>query len=71
MSKTREAIQGAIDTLTASLDDADKFDAGTDAAGTRVRKALQEAVTVAKNLRKEIQDQKNSRKEARAQEGAQ
>lgn len=69
MSKSREIIQGAIDTLTASLDDADKFDAGTDAAGTRVRKALQETILAAKDLRRDIQDQRNSRKEARASQG--
>ncbi len=41
--------------------DADKFyDKGNNAAGTRVRKGLQEMKTLCQEIRIEVQDQKNT-----------
>lgn len=50
--------------VMASLDDdADKFYAkGNNAAGTRLRNALQEIKVLSQELRKEIQEQKNAKK---------
>ena len=55
-------IQNLIDTLTASLDDATKFDSGVDAAGKRLRSTCQTAKTELQNLRTSIQTERNSRK---------
>ena len=43
-----------------------KFTAGNNAAGTRARKALQEAAKLIKARRNEITAEKNARKEAKA-----
>lgn len=49
--------------LESSQGDFEKFyDKGVASAGTRVRKAMQEIATVAKEIRKEVTDLKNSRK---------
>ncbi len=46
--------------ITATEKDAVKFfEKGNNAAGTRLRKALQEAKTIATDIRKEISDLKN------------
>ncbi|RZJ76745.1 MAG: histone H1 [Flavobacterium sp.] len=42
--------------------DAEKFyNAGNSAAGTRVRKAMQDLKTLASDIRKEVTDKKNSK----------
>ena len=46
-----EKVQSIIDTVTASLIDAQKFDNGTKAAGKRVRKAMQEIKVAAQEIR--------------------
>lgn len=50
-----------LQNLVASLDgDFEKFyDKGNNAAGTRVRKGMQEMKNLAQDIRKEVQDQKN------------
>jgi hypothetical protein len=50
--------------LVASMEaDADKFyNGGNSAAGTRVRKALQEIKTLASDIRKEVTELKNKEK---------
>ena len=47
------------DQLTEAINDAEKFDAGNNSAGTRVRKAMQNIKSLAQNVRLEVQAQKN------------
>ena len=54
-------VQGMIDDLTEALGDAAKHDGGNSAAGTRVRKAMQEAKKAAQAVRTQVQADKNSR----------
>ncbi len=51
-----------LQNLVASLEgDFEKFyDKGNNAAGTRVRKGMQEMKNLAQDIRKEVQDKKNS-----------
>lgn len=52
-----------IKNLVLSLEgDFEKFyEKGNQAAGTRVRKGMQDLKTLAQNIRSEVQDQKNSK----------
>ncbi len=54
---------GALKDLVMSLEsDFSKFyDKGNNAAGTRVRKGMQELKNLAQDIRKEVQDIKNSK----------
>ena len=45
--------------LATAINDAEKFDAGNNSAGTRVRKAMQNIKSLAQNVRLEVQSQKN------------
>lgn len=59
MSKIFEAIKQKI----AEIDgDVSKFYGGNNAAGSRVRKAMQELKDLAQELRKDVLETKNSRK---------
>ncbi|MDH5399018.1 MAG: histone H1 [Cyclobacteriaceae bacterium] len=53
---------GALQDLVMSLeaDFAKFYDKGNNAAGTRVRKGMQELKNMAQDIRKEVQEQKNS-----------
>jgi len=53
-------VQAMIDDLTATLVDAVKHDKGNSAAGTRVRKAMQESKAAAQNVRVQVQNDKNN-----------
>ena len=53
-------VQTMIDDLTAALVDAAKHDKGNAAAGTRVRKAMQEAKSAAQAVRTQVQADKNA-----------
>ncbi len=53
-------VQGMIDDLTATLVDAAKHDKGNSAAGTRVRKAMQECKASAQAVRVQVQSDKNN-----------
>ena len=53
-------VQKMIDDLTAALVDAVKHDKGNNAAGTRVRKAMQEAKAAAQAVRVQVQSDKNA-----------
>ena len=53
-------LQNMIDNLNDTLKDAAKHDKGVNAAGTRVRKTMQEVKTLAQELRVEVQETKNS-----------
>ncbi len=56
-----EMVQGMIDALNEAIGDAGKHDRGNNAAGTRVRKAMQAAKNTAQDVRKQVQADKNSR----------
>ena len=56
-----EMVQGMIDALNDAIGDAGKHDRGNNAAGTRVRKAMQAAKNTAQDVRKQVQADKNSR----------
>ena len=55
-----DMVQKMIDDLTAALVDATKHDKGNSAAGTRVRKAMQEAKATAQAIRVQVQADKNA-----------
>ena len=52
-------LQGMIDTLTDAMKDAAKHDKGVNAAGTRVRKAMQSIKASAQDVRKKVQDDRH------------
>lgn len=54
-------IQGMIDELTETLADAAKHDGGNSAAGTRVRKSMQNMKNTAQAVRISVQNDKNNR----------
>ncbi|MAV44263.1 MAG: histone H1 [Euryarchaeota archaeon] len=53
-------VQGMIDDLTATLVDAVKHDKGNSAAGTRVRKAMQDCKASAQAVRVQVQSDKTA-----------
>ena len=53
-------VQAMIDDLTATLSDAAKHDKGNSAAGTRVRKAMQDSKAAAQEVRVQVQNDKNN-----------
>ena len=53
-------VQTMLDDLNAALADAVKHDKGNAAAGTRVRKAMQEAKSAAQAVRTQVQADKNA-----------
>ena len=57
-----ETVTNLINTLTASLVDAEKHDKGVDAASARLRKTAQVVATECKDFRKGIQEERNARK---------
>ena len=59
---TTHRLETLITLLEEPRDDHDKFfGTGNNAAGTRVRKAMQEVKTLAQELRVEVQETKNAR----------
>ena len=54
-------LQGIVDALSAAFVEADKFDKGNSAAGTRVRGAAQTAKTALQELRLEVQAAKTAK----------
>lgn len=58
MSKIFESIKQTVADVEA---DVKKFNEGNNAAGGRVRKAMQDLKNLAQDLRKEVLDVKNSR----------
>jgi len=56
-----DMVQGMIDELTEALADASKHDRGNSAAGTRVRKAMQNIKSAAQGVRTQVQNDKSSR----------
>jgi polysaccharide deacetylase 2 family uncharacterized protein YibQ len=62
MSKVFEAIKAKVAEAEA---DVTKFYGGNNAAGSRVRKAMQELKALAQELRAEVLDTKNARKDGK------
>ena len=61
MTTTTNRLEQLITLLEEARDDHDKFfDAGNNAAGTRVRKVMQEVKVLAQELRLEVQETKNA-----------
>ena len=61
MTTDTNRLEQLITLLEETRDDHDKFfNSGNNAAGTRVRKAMQEVKTLAQELRVEVQETKNS-----------
>ena len=54
MSSVHQTLSTLVESLNAALTDAEKCDRGNKAAGTRVRKAAQEAVGALRELRKQV-----------------
>ena len=48
------------DEVSVAMHEADKFSAGNKAAGTRVRKHMQNIKGIAQNIRTEVQETKNN-----------
>ena len=62
MTTGTNLLEELITLLEETRDDHDKFfERGNNAAGTRVRKAMQEVKALAQELRTEVQETKNSR----------
>ena len=61
MTTDKNRLEELIDLLENTRDDHEKFfERGNNAAGTRVRKALQEVKNLAQELRVEVQEAKNA-----------
>ena len=61
MNEEANMLENMIELLTATRTDYDKFyNDGNNAAGTRVRKAMQEVKTSAQALRIHVQETKNT-----------
>jgi hypothetical protein len=62
MTTTTNRLEQLITLLEEARDDHEKFfSAGNNAAGTRVRKVMQEVKVLAQELRLEVQETKNAR----------
>jgi len=59
MDEITKTLLNMSEQLTDAIYDAEKFDAGNNSAGTRVRKAMQNIKSLAQNVRLEVQAQKN------------
>ena len=61
MTTETNRLERLITLLEGTRDDHDKFfDSGNNAAGTRIRRAMQEVKTLAQELRIEVQETKNT-----------
>ena len=59
MDEITKTLHNMSEQLADAINDAEKFDAGNNSAGTRVRKAMQNIKSLAQNVRLEVQAQKN------------
>ena len=59
MDEITKTLLNMSEQLADAVNDAEKFDAGNNSAGTRVRKAMQNIKNLAQNVRLEVQAQKN------------
>ena len=58
-NEVTKTLHNISEQLVDAIYDAEKFDAGNNSAGTRVRKAMQNIKSLAQNVRLEVQAQKN------------
>ena len=59
MDEITKTLHNMSEQLADAINDAEKFDAGNNSAGTRVRKAMQNIKSLAQSVRLEVQAQKN------------
>ena len=59
MDEITKTLHNMSEQLADAINDDEKFDAGNNSAGTRVRKAMQNIKSLAQNVRLEVQAQKN------------
>ena len=59
MDEITKTLHNMSEQLAEAINDAEKFDAGNNSAGTRVRKAMQNIKSLAQSVRLEVQAQKN------------
>ena len=59
MDEISKTLHNMSEQLAEAINDAEKFDAGNNSAGTRVRKAMQNIKSLAQSVRLEVQAQKN------------
>ena len=59
MDEITKTLHNMSEQLAEAINDAEKFDAGNNSAGTRVRKVMQNVKSLAQNVRLEVQAQKN------------
>ena len=60
MNEITGTLHNISEQLVVAIADAEKFDAGNNSAGTRVRKAMQNIKNLAQVVRLEVQEQKNA-----------
>ena len=60
MNEITSTLHNISEQLVDAIYDAEKFEAGNNSAGTRVRKAMQNIKSLAQNVRLEVQAAKNS-----------
>jgi hypothetical protein len=60
--KVSDSILNMINTLNENVTEATKHESGNHAAGTRLRKILQDVATCCKDLRAQVQTERNERK---------
>jgi len=60
--KVTDCVLKMVDDLNESLIEATKHESGNNAAGTRLRKVLQEVANCCKELRGQVQEERNARK---------
>ena len=58
-NEVTKTLHNISEQLVDAIYDAEKFEAGNNSAGTRVRKAMQNIKSLAQNVRLEVQAQKN------------
>jgi len=61
MASVEQKMEEMVKVLVDALDDAGKHGKGNNAAGGRVRKALQRIATSCKELRKQVQEERNAK----------
>lgn len=60
MNELEKMYHEMLSQLEAGITDLEKFEAGNNSAGTRVRKTMQNIKDLAQRVRVEVQEQKNS-----------
>lgn len=61
--KIKDLLEGMQNVLNEAINDGEKFDNGNSAAGTRVRKYMQDIKVIAQDVRTAVMDVKNAKKQ--------